>query len=86
MSAYRNVEEIRGLADAKAAAIYASAYSQSPEAVEFYEFNRTMQACKAIIGENTSLMLSTDSDLFKLLKNMLPNAGNVVTQPTAKDQ
>jgi modulator of FtsH protease HflC len=84
--AYRNVEEIRGLADAKATAIYASAYNQSPEAVEFYEFTRTMQAYKSIIGENTTLMLSTDSDLFKFLKNMSPNGGNVVTQPTAKNQ
>ena len=70
--AYRNVEEIRGLADAKATAIYASAYNQSLEAVEFYEFTRTMQAYKSIIGENTTLMLSTDSDLFKFLKNMAP--------------
>ena len=34
--AYRRVEEIRGAADAKATGIYASAYNQSPEAVEFY--------------------------------------------------
>ena len=84
--AYRNVEEIRGLADAKATAIYASAYNQSPEAVEFYEFTRTMQAYKSIIGENTTLMLSTDSDLFKFLKNMSPNSRNFVIQPTTKDQ
>ena len=42
--AYRQVEEIRGLADAKAAEIYAKAYNQSPQAVDFYEFTRTMQA------------------------------------------
>ena len=41
--AYRSVEEIRGVADAKATEIYASAYNQSPEAVAFYEFTRTMQ-------------------------------------------
>jgi membrane protease subunit HflC len=45
-----------------------------------------MQAYKSIIGENTTLMLSTDSDLFKFLKNMSANGGNVVTQPAAKDQ
>jgi modulator of FtsH protease HflC len=84
--AYRNVEEIRGLADAKATAICASAYNQSPEAVEFYEFTRTMQAYKSIIGENTTLMFSTDSDLFKFLENLLPNGGNFVIQPTAKAQ
>jgi membrane protease subunit HflC len=70
--AYRQVEEIRGVADAKATEIYARAYNQSPEAVAFYEFTRTMQSYKAIIGENTTLVLSTDSDLFKYLKGMTP--------------
>ena len=68
--AYRQVEEIRGVADAKAAEIYARAYNQSPEAVEFYAFTRTMRSYKSIIGENTTLVLSTDSDLFKFLKGM----------------
>jgi len=68
--AYRQVEEIRGVADAKATEIYARAYNQSPESVEFYEFTRTMQSYKSIIGENTTLVLSTDSDLFKFLKGM----------------
>jgi len=68
--AYRKVEEIRGVADAKATKIYARAYNQSPQAVEFYEFTRTMQAYKTIIAENTTLVLSTGSDLFKFLKGM----------------
>jgi len=72
--AYRQVEEIRGVADAKATEIYARAYNQSPEAVEFYEFTRTMQSYKSIIGENTTLVLSTDSDLFKFLKGMNADA------------
>jgi len=71
--AYRQVEEIRGLADAKATEIYASAYNQSPQAVEFYEFTRTMASYPAIIGENTTIVLSTDSDLFKFLKGMNKN-------------
>ena len=70
--AYRQVEEIRGVADAKATEIYASAYNQSRESVEFYEFTRTMQSYKSIIAENTTLVLSTDSDLFKFLKGMSP--------------
>ena len=73
--AYRQVEEIRGVADAKATEIYASAYNQSPEAVTFYEFTRTMQAYQTIIAENTTLVLSTDSDLFKFLKGMTPDDG-----------
>jgi membrane protease subunit HflC len=70
--AYREVEEIRGVADAKATEIYARAYNQSPQAVEFYEFTRTMQAYDSIIADNTTLVLSTDSDLFKFLKGMSP--------------
>jgi membrane protease subunit HflC len=70
--AYRQVEEIRGVADAKATEIYARAYNQSPQAVAFYEFTRTMQSYKSIIGANTTLILSTDSELFKFLKGMSP--------------
>lgn len=70
--AYRQVEEIRGVADAKATEIYATAYNISPESVAFYEFTRTMQAYKSLIGQNTTLVLSTDSDLFKFLKGIDP--------------
>ncbi|MFD1158991.1 protease modulator HflC [Roseovarius aestuarii] len=68
--AYRAVEEIRGAADASAAEIYALAYDASPQAAEFYEFTRTMQAYKDMISEGTTLVLSTDSDLFKFLDGM----------------
>ena len=73
--AYRQVEEIRGLADAKATEIYARAYNQNAEAVAFYEFTRTMESYKFIIAENTTLVLSTDSELFKFLKGMDPKDG-----------
>jgi membrane protease subunit HflC len=82
--AYRQVEEIRGVADAKAAEIYAKAYNQSPDAVEFYEFTRTMQSYKSIIAENTTLVLSTDSDLFKFLKGMT-SMGDVVPAQRSGD-
>ena len=68
--AYRQVEEIRGLADAKATEIYASAYNQTPQSVEFYEFTRTMASYPEIVGKNTTIVLSTGSDLFKYLKGM----------------
>ena len=82
--AYRQVEEIRGAADAKATEIYAKAYNQSPEAVAFYEFTRTMLAYKSIIAENTTLVLSTDSDLFKFLKGITPK-GSVVPAERSGD-
>ena len=78
--AYRQVEEIRGVADAKATEIYSKAYNQSPQAVEFYEFTRTMQSYKSIIGENTTLVLSTRSDLFKFLEGVTPDGNRVSTQ------
>ena len=68
--AYRQVEEIRGVADAKATEIYASAYNQSRESVEFYEFTRTMQSYESVLSNETTVVLSTNSDLFKFLKGM----------------
>jgi membrane protease subunit HflC len=70
--AYRAVEEIRGMADAKAAEVYSAAYSQSPAAIEFYEFTRTMQSYESILSDETTLVLSTNSDLFKFLTGMSP--------------
>ncbi len=83
--AYRAVEEIRGEADAKATEIYASAYNQSPEAVDFYEFTRTMQAYKSMISENTTMVLSTDSDLFKFIKGMDPDGSAQHSEPPSGD-
>ena len=74
-SEYFSAEEIRGLADAKATEIYARAYNQSAESVAFYEFTRTLEAYKFIIADDTTLVLSTDSDLFKYLKGMDPDNG-----------
>ena len=73
--AYREVEEIRGLADAKATEIYSRAYNQSAESRDFYEFTRTMQAYKDIIATDSTLVISTDSDMFKYLKGMSPREG-----------
>jgi modulator of FtsH protease HflC len=84
--AYRQVEEVRGAADAKATEIYAKAYNQSPEAVAFYEFTRTMQSYKSIIAENTTLVLSTGSDLFKFLKAMTPDADIVPAPRSANNR
>src|ERR1700674_802220 len=84
--AYRQVEEIRGLGDAKATEIYSKAYNQSPQAVAFYEFTRTMQSYKSIIGENTTLVLSTGSDLFRFLKGMTPDGDGITTRRSAEKQ
>lgn len=71
--AYRDVETIRGKADARGAEIYSAACNDSPASVACYEFTRTMPAYKSMISENTTMVLSTDSDLFKFLKGMDPD-------------
>ena len=68
--AYKQVQTIMGDADAKATEIYASAYNQSPDAAEFYEFSKTMELYPEMIGGKSTVVLSTDSDLFKYLKAM----------------
>ncbi|WP_448548182.1 protease modulator HflC [Thalassotalea fusca] len=73
--AYKEVEIIRGLADAKAAELYASSYGQSSDSVRLYEFISTMRAYPDIISDNTTLVMSTDSDLFKFI-NGINSASN----------
>ena len=68
--AYKQVQTIMGDADAEATEIYATAYNQSPEAAEFYEFSKTMELYPEMIGGKSTVVLSTDSDLFKYLKEM----------------
>jgi len=44
--------------------VYADAYSADPK---FYEFVRTLDAYKKVIDDKTTLVLPSDSRLFKLL-------------------
>jgi membrane protease subunit HflC len=67
-TAYRKVQEIRGQADAKATEIYARAYTQNPQAAEFYGFLKSMETYRRVLNKDATLVLSTDSDLFGLLK------------------
>lgn len=69
-TAYKQVQEIRGEADAKASAIYAKAYTQKPEAAEFYRFLKSMETYGKVINNDSTLVLSTNSDLFSLLKKV----------------
>lgn len=67
-TAYRRVQEIRGESDAKATEIYARAYTQNPQAAEFYAFLKSMETYRKVLTKESTLILSTDSDLFNLLK------------------
>ncbi|WP_319588082.1 protease modulator HflC [uncultured Desulfobulbus sp.] len=65
-AAQREATEIRGKADAEATRIYAQAYSSHPE---FYAFQKSLESYRNIISKNSSLVLSSDSDLFRYLDN-----------------
>ena len=62
--AYKEAERIRGEGDAKAVQVYARSYSSDPK---FYEFVRTLDAYKKVVDDKTTLVLPSDSKLFKLL-------------------
>jgi membrane protease subunit HflC len=66
-SANREAEEIKGKADAEAANIYAKAYNQDPE---FYAFSKSLESYKKSMGENTHLIISSDSEFFKYLDKL----------------
>ncbi|MGD2116413.1 MAG: protease modulator HflC [Acidobacteriota bacterium] len=67
--AYREAQEIRGKADAEATTIYAEAYDQSTQSREFYGFLKTLETYEATVDPETVLVLSTDSDLYGVLKD-----------------
>ena len=67
--AYKRVQEIRGVADAKATEIYAKSYNQGPESVAFYEFIKTMDTYLEMLDQDSMLILTTGSDIFKFLKS-----------------
>ncbi len=61
--AYRKSEEIKGAADAEAAAIYAAAYNKDPE---FYAFWKSMESYKNNLKDYPATY-STKMDYFKYL-------------------
>jgi modulator of FtsH protease HflC len=80
-NAYRQVQQIRGDADAKATEIYARAYTQDPQAAEFYTFLKTLETYHRIFTKESVLVLSTDSDIFALLKRAAKPAGENRSTP-----
>jgi membrane protease subunit HflC len=68
--AYRKIQTIKGVADAKAAEIYSTAYNRSPTSQAFYEFVKTLDTYKQVIDPSTTLVLTTDSELYQLLNGV----------------
>jgi len=65
--AYRQAQSIIGKADAEAVNIYAQAYSQNPD---FYSFLKTVETYKNTIDANSTVILTTDSDYYRYLKQL----------------
>ncbi|GAB3539324.1 protease modulator HflC [Pontibacter brevis] len=66
--ATREAEVIQGRADAQATSIYAAAYNKNAQARELYSFLRSMEALEKSFDGKTSIILSTDSELYRYLK------------------
>jgi len=65
--AYRDAQRIKGEGDAKAAALYAQAYSLNPE---FYAFYRSLDAYKeSFKNKEDVLVIDQNSEFFRYFKN-----------------
>jgi len=81
--AYRKIQEIRGASEAKASAIYSEAFASSPKAAEFYAFQKTLETYSKTAGPDTTVVFSTGSDLFRLMKTVTPLPPAVVGKSAA---
>jgi membrane protease subunit HflC len=61
---YRQSEKLRGEGDAEAIKIYAEAFEKDPE---FYGFVRTLEAYQKSLGQDTTVILPSDSEFFQYL-------------------
>lgn len=61
---YRQAEKLKGDGDAEAIKIYAEAFEKDPE---FYAFVRTLEAYEKSLGQDTTIVLPSDSEFFRYL-------------------
>lgn len=64
--AYKESQRIQGEGDAEAIKIYADAYQQDEE---FFAFQRALAAYKTALASNSTVVFTTDSDLFLYLES-----------------
>ncbi len=62
--AYKEAETTKGEGDAAATRIYGAAYSRNQS---FYKLTRTLEAYRKALDEDTTVILSSDSELLRLL-------------------
>jgi membrane protease subunit HflC len=71
--AQRDATRIRGEGEAKAIDIFNAAHSKDPE---FYELLKTLETYRSLLDDQTTVVLSADSPLLKLLTRGLPSLTN----------
>lgn len=64
--AYRQVQQIKGRAEAKAINIYASTLRQAPD---FYRFVRSLEAYEKALPKESKLLISTKSRFWSVLRD-----------------
>jgi membrane protease subunit HflC len=69
--AKKNADIIRGEAEATAINVFAEALEQDPD---FYRFQRTLEAYRIFLTQNTTVVLPADSELFDFLQS--PSTSN----------
>ncbi|MCX7771874.1 MAG: protease modulator HflC [Clostridia bacterium] len=62
--AYEQAQKLKGEGDAEALKIYAEAYNVDPE---FYDFWKTLQTYRAVFNEDTTIIISPDSEFAKYI-------------------
>ena len=63
-AAYKDAEKIKGEGDAQATRTYSAAYSKNPR---FYKLLRTLESYKKIFDDKTTAILSSDSELLRVM-------------------
>jgi membrane protease subunit HflC len=67
--AYRDAQRVRGEGDARAAGIYAAAFSQN---AEFFSFYRSMEAYRNTFrGRNDLMLLESNSDFLRYFRDSM---------------
>jgi len=71
--AYEQSQRLRGEGDAQAAGIYAQAFGQDPE---FFTFVRSLEAYDKFLNAETTLVLSSESELMRYLAASRPGTAS----------
>jgi membrane protease subunit HflC len=77
--AKREATRIRGEGEAKAIETFNAAHSKNPE---FYELLKTLETYRSMLDDQTTVVLSSESPLLKLLTHGLPSLTNPPVDPS----